>query len=1312
MAPDVSEGSAIEELKRLLPRCLLPDQVRLGSRLARALDSLRRGQARSIPIQRWIESARASVEWRGHRERLVETVSYPAELPITTRREEIVAALRQHRVVVVAGETGSGKTTQLPKMCLEAGLGIRARSGCTQPRRVAARATARRLAEELHVTYGREVGSKIRFNDRVRPETGIKVMTDGILLAEAQADPLLTEYEMLMVDEAHERSLNIDMLLGHLRNLLTRRDDLKALVTSATIDTARFAEAFGGAPVIEVSGRMFPVEVRYRPPAVPDEDEEHEGETYLDAAVAATEEVLQESSAGDVLVFMPTERDIRETQDRLARVLGDAVELVPLFGRLSGAEQDAVFQPGPRRRVVVATNLAETSLTVPRIRYVIDTGLARISRYNPGTRCRRLPVEPIARSSADQRKGRCGRVAEGICVRVYAEADYLARPAYGDPEIQRCNLADVILRLKAAGLGEVETFPFLDPPPAAAIRGAYALLQELGALDDERRLTDLGRDLARLPVDPAIGRMLWEARHEHAVPEVLIVAAGLSIQDPRERPLDRRDLAELAHRRFTDRASDFVTLLNIWNAYHDTWESLKTQSQLRKFCREHFLSFLRMREWVDLHAQLEEAMADLGAVPSGGGPADYASVHRSLLAGLVGHVAQRKERNLYRLAGERQVHLFPGSGLFLKSELKPRSRKPPSPDTPPVRSEQPGWLVTGEIVETTRTYARTAARIEPEWVLQVAPHLVRQVHLHPRWDAAGQRVIATERDLLRGLVLREQTIGWVRVDPVAATGMFIREALVAGGLTKSHRFLAHNAGLLQKIELWQTRLRQRVVPDLEEAMVQFYTQRLQAVGSAPDLERALKTSGPEFLCATAADLLGDHAEAFQRGGLPDAVLLGAETVPVRYAYAPGEAHDGVTYRLETRLAEVLDPRQLDWAVPALREERVLHLLRSLPKSLRRPLMPLEAAAKRLLAETDATRPGFIAALSRAVREHFSVDIPPELWPVAALPPHLQPRFEVIGRGGVTLAAGRDLSALMEALRQQGRDRVHPAWAAAARALERHKLHEWSIGNPPAEIVVGEIAGFPCKAYPGLHHHEGNVNLRLFRDSEHAQAATAEGAPRLAQNLLQPELRGLQQDLRGLRRLAILYASLGTVEELLDTAWEHLRARLFPRVAWAELREAAFRDYVELARQSIPGAAVALADRLERVLQRRQEAWLHPRPLPAMRAEIDALAPRRLLALTSWDRLAELPRYLQALIVRAERAAANPAKDREKQALVQPYLDALRRLGEAVKGDRPRWERYQRFRWLLEEFKVSVFAQELGTAERVSAKKLDELLAAG
>jgi len=1169
----VSEGSAIEELKRLLPRCLLPDQVRLGARLARALEGLRHGRTGLVPLDRWVSQARASVELRQLRGRLVEQVRYPAELPIVARRDEIVSAVRAHPVVVVAGETGSGKTTQLPKMCLEAGLGSRARIGCTQPRRVAALATARRLAEELQVTYGREVGSKIRFNDRVRPETGIKVMTDGILLAEVQGDPLLTEYELLVVDEAHERSLNIDFLLGHLRNLLTRRDDLKVVITSATIDTARFAEAFGGAPVIEVSGRMFPVEVRYRPPAVPDEDEEHDGETFVDAAVAATEDVLLESNAGDVLVFMPGERDIRETCDRLARLLGEGIDLLPLFGRLSGAEQDAVFHPGPRRRVVVATNIAETSLTVPRIRYVIDTGLARISRYHPGTRCRRLPVEPIARSSADQRQGRCGRVAEGICVRVYAEADYLARPAYGDPEIRRCNLADVILRLKAARLGEVETFPFLDPPPAAAIRGAYALLQELGALDEERQLTELGRDLARLPVDPTIGRMLWEARRERALPEVLIVAAGLSIQDPRERPIERRDLAESAHRRFTDGESDFVTLLNIWNAYHDTWESLKTQSQLRKFCREHFLSFLRMREWVDLHGQLEQAMAELGPMPPNPPPADYAAVHRSLLAGLVGHVAQRKERNVYRLAGDREVHVFPGSGLFAKSEPKPKTkpREMPVTDRPRSKANQPEWLVTGEIVETTRAYARTAARMDPAWVMQVAPHLVRKVHLRPRWDAAGQRVIATERDLLRGLVLREQTVGWVRIDPVAATEMFIREALLGGGLIKPAHFLEHNRALIQKIELWQTRLRQRVVPDLEEALFQFYAQRLHAVGSVSDLDRALKVSGQkDFLCATAADLLGDHSAAFETGGLPDVVRLGAETVPVRYAYAPGEAHDGVTYRLEVRLAEVVDPRQLEWAVPALREERVLQLLRSLPKSLRRPLMPLEATAQRLLAELDPTRPDFVEALRRLVRTQFGLDIPQETWSADTLPPHLQPRFEVVGRGGETLGAGRDLPVLVRQLRDEGHQRADPVWAGAAQTWERYDLQDWSIGDLPAELVVGEVGGFPVKAFPGLHPHESKVHLRLFRRAEDAQAATALGGPQLAERLLQPEIRGLQHDLRGLRRLGVLYASVGPIEELLDTAWEHLRARLFPRVSWPELKEAAFRAYVDRARQTVPG----------------------------------------------------------------------------------------------------------------------------------------------
>ena len=696
-----------------------------------------------MPFSRWLAEARASIKLRDARRSILQFLDYPEALPITAARDQIVDAIRKHPVVVVAGETGSGKTTQLPKMCLEAGLGMRARIGCTQPRRLAAQSISRRLAEELQVNWGREVGCKVRFDDQTSPETSVKLMTDGMLLAEIQSDPLLTDYEAVIVDEAHERSLNIDFLLGYLRQLLEKRNDLKVVITSATIDTARFSAAFGNAPVIEVSGRMFPVEVRYRPQ---DEFSEEAGDvTYVEAAADAVGQLLVESGGGDLLVFMPSERDIRETCDLLESRYEGGLDIVPLFGRLGGAEQHRIFSPGPRRRVVVATNIAETSLTVPRIRFVIDTGLARVSRYNAGARSKRLPIEPVSQSAANQRKGRCGRLADGICVRLYSEADFLERRPYTEPEIQRCNLADVILRMKAFQLGEIETFPFLDPPSPGAIENAYGLLQELGALDDNRALTRLGAQLARLPVDPTVGRMILEASEEGALNEVLVIAAGLSIQDPRERPFELKDAAEAAHRRFQHPDSDFLTLLNMWAAFHDTWESLKTQGQLRKFCKSHFLSYTRMREWVDLHAQLEESIENLGGFVFNAKPATADAMHRSILTGLCGQIARREERNLYKAAGGRQAMVFPGSGLFEKNTVVPKAvRKQAAAAPGPEKKQQPAWMVAGEIVETSRCFLRTVAGIDPEWVIELAPHMCRTAVQEPLWDPEAGNVLAWE----------------------------------------------------------------------------------------------------------------------------------------------------------------------------------------------------------------------------------------------------------------------------------------------------------------------------------------------------------------------------------------------------------------------------------------------------------------------------------------------------------------------------------------------------------------------------------------
>jgi ATP-dependent helicase HrpA len=1302
MSAGAYESERIGELRELIPQCLLPDQVRLGSRLVSLLRD-RHGRHPSRPLlERWLGQARRSVTARAARAAVVARVQYPEGLPIVAHRHELVAAIRRHPVIIVAGETGSGKTTQLPKFCLEAGLGARARIGCTQPRRVAALSIARRLAEELDVTLGRHISAKIRFSDNTKSESTIKVMTDGILLAEVQGDPFLAEYEAVILDEAHERSLNLDFLMGHLKHLLEKRDDLRLIITSATIDTERFSAAFARAPVFQVSGRLYPVEVRYQPI---DEVAQETGETtYVDAAVEAVRQLLSGSAPGDILVFMPSERDIQETCARLEPRGSEGWEIVPLFGRLSGGDQQRVFEPTARRRVVVATNIAETSLTVPRIGYVVDTGLARISRYQAGTRCRRLPIEPISRSSANQRKGRCGRVSNGVCIRLYSESDYEARPPFTPPEIERCNLAEVVLRLKAWPMGEVEDFPFIDPPPAAALRGAYQLLKELGALDDELRLTPLGRDLARIPVDPSIGRMLIEAHHENALSEVLVIAAGMSIQDPRELPLDQRDTARAAHHRFEDRRSDFLSLLNIWNQYHDTWESLSTQSQMRRFCRTHFLSYLRMREWRDVHAQLSDVLTDMGGFELNRHPADYATIHRSILTGLWGHIGQRTGRNEYRMASGRAVGLFPGSALFDAAPRRPRGSVS---ETAEPKVPRPDWIVAGETVETSRSFARTVAGIEPDWVIELAPHLCRQEYLNPRWNPAVGMVQATERVTLAGLILRERSVPFSKVDPAEAARLFIEWVLVSEDLEPRLPFLDHNHRLRQKIEIWQTRLPHRLVADLDDAFARFYRSRLDLISSVADLNRWLKHKGGErALHAEPADILGEHAARFETDEYPDTVPVGDQSVPVSYAYAPGEDHDGVTLKLSVPLASVADPEHLEWAVPALRAERVGQLLRLLPKSVRRSLMPLPATARAIV---EAIRPdcaSFLREMSEFVRRQHGIDIPLSTWAVGALPPHLRPRFEIVGSDPRSAAlVGRDLPALVKGLPSVVSQAQTAVWQQATQKWERYDLKAWDFGNVPESYPVGEVAGLPVLGYPGLQYEQGEVHLRLFRDKPEAGRATREGWPRLAERVLDRELAWVQKDLRGLSGVKVLYVTLGSGQELITTAWENVRRHLLPPRVGGGLVAAEFELYVAQARQRLPGLTQALIEQVTLILQKRQEALLHPRPFRTMKQEIDDLVPPRFLDHVPFQRLSHVPRYLRALMIRAERAALNPTKDLEKWRQVEPFARSLAEGSAAAAGNLDALETWAEFRWLVEEFKVSCFAQELGTAVPVSSKRL-------
>ena len=1215
---------------------------------------------------------------------------YPEELPVSARCQEILEAIQAHQVVVVAGETGSGKTTQLPKICLEAGLAEYGRIGCTQPRRVAAMSVSRRVAEELGASWGREVGCKMRFNDDTSRQTRIKFMTDGILLAEVQSDPLLRAYSALIIDEAHERSLNIDFLLGYLQELLRRRPELKLIITSATIDTEAFSKAFGNAPVIEVSGRLFPVEMRYQP---------SEQEEPVEAAARAVEDALLESEQGDLLVFMPTERDIRETRELLESSVGGMAEVLGLYGRMPAAEQQRLFTPGTRRRVIVATNVAETSLTLPRIRYVIDSGLARISRYNPRTRTKRLPVEAISQSSANQRAGRAGRVQDGICIRLYSEEDFQKRPRFTQPEIQRANLAEVILRMKAFRLGDIERFPFIDPPQQAAVRGGYQLLHELAAMDEEHRLTPLGHELARLPVDPTLGRMLLQARHENALPEMLVIAAGLSVPDPRERPEEAREAAAAAQSGFADATSDFLSLLNLWNASPNP-ENRSSGNALRRFCKAHYLSLSRMREWRDIHGQLAEAVGWSGrAQPAASGEA----LHRSILSGLLGHLAKRKERNVYVASGNREVTLFPGSHLYERKEKVRKSGKPQP------RSSQPEWIMAGEIVQTSMLFARTAAGIDPAWAVELGQHLCKCRYTEPHWSAKAGRVLVSERVLMHGLELRRRWVDYGPINPAEATELFIRGALVAAEARIALRFFEHNRRVVEKIESALTRVRSRRAHDLDEALYQFYAERIEGVSSVHDLNRFVKARlamEPDFLCATEADLIGGEEAVYDRGLFPDHVAIGNSVLPISYAYSPGEERDGVTLQVPLAVADQLSSGQIQWMVPGIREELISVLLRALPKSIRRTLMPLEPKVPEIARAFEPARGDFLVALADFLTRTYGERIRAEDWPPNSLPAHLQPRIEVIDGQRKTIAASRDLAAI-QARAEISEDRS-AAWTKACQQWEQRALTRWSIGDLPESVLVERSGVTEIFGCPGLALRDGEVDLRLFRKAEEAIAESKAGVRRLAELILARDVAWLRKELSALgkERAPQVRQGLAALDQLnvkreelssevlQESAYCHLLTQLF--ALDFPLTEARFLAMLEKARRELPSVTYKLCQQTKQILALRGELLALPKPYPELAQDVQRLAPADFLSITPPERLADLPRYLKAVHIRAERARLNPAKDAEKAKHLLPFKEWRSRVAP---------QQSENFRWMLEEFRVSLFAQELGTKEPVSVQRL-------
>ena len=1377
-------------------------------------------------------------------------LDFPPELPISARAEEIVATIQEHQVVVLAGETGSGKTTQIPKMCLAAGRGTKGQIACTQPRRVAATSISRRVAEELGVAWGREVGCKIRFDDRTSRETLIKFLTDGMLLAEVQSDPLLRNYDTIIIDEAHERSLNIDFLLGHLRQLRYRRPELKIVITSATIETEAFSKAFDGAPIIEVSGRTYPIETIYAPldgfgsDAASDDEPESRAEAlhYIDGAVEALERIVRESTSGDVLVFMPAERDIRETSELLDGRRLPNCEVVPLFGRLSNAEQQRVFAPSQRRKIVVATNIAETSLTIPGIRFVVDTGLARMSRYAPQSRTRRLPIEVISQASADQRKGRCGRVAEGVCIRLYSEKEFNERPRYTQPEIQRANLAEVILRMKAFGLGDIERFPFINMPAGKSIRAGYALLEELGAIENQRPeaggqksdvggrtpeirdqtadareerggsaaeaeaerlggdaspylrvLTPLGEELARLPVDPTVGRMILQARTEKAVREVLVIAAGLSVQDPRERPSDAREKADAAHRRFVHPDSDFLTLLNIWEAYHGEFETMG-QAKLRRFCREHYLSYIRMREWRDIHGQLLDALEQRkdfkftsvfdGATEGAGQPkreeasataergmrfgtASYRAIHRSILAGLLGNIAHRDDEDgSYRATHDRRVTIFPGSVLFAREE--PRKRGADSGPRSPQKkdSKSPRWIMAAEMMETARVYARTCARLDPAWALELGAHVLKVAHSEPFWNEDGGRVMVKRRARLYGLELESRAVSYGKIDPIHATEIFIREALVNDTVTWPLDFLAHNRRTRERIEDLLTRTRDSGYMNLDEAVYRFYAAQLlptegrtnvpggpaanavrrdaspyqgvSSVAELVDLTRERVDAEPRFLMMEPEDLRDPEELQVDAETYPDVLPVDNRVLSLSYAYRPGEDTDGVTLEVPEREAERLTLAALDWAVPGHLQAKVEHYLRVLPKEWRRAFVPLAETARSLaeqLAQRDrltGRREPLPEALVAQLRERFRVQIDPVWWADKPVPDHLRVRVRVLDDDGKEIAASRDLAELQTTLAQRKRElsanvaREDPdGWKRARAQWEKSDQTTWTFGDIPRRVNVSEQAGVPVIGWPGLRATAEGVQLRLFSNGEEALAATQRGLARMLELQLRYELAWLQKDLRGLRELGPLAVALAPVETLQEDAFQMIRRWICSseRVLGSHaprqpgpagpsgdtlVTAAGFASAVERAKADLRGLVPRLVDLLREILTLRQGLLTHAQPYAGAEEDVARLVYPPFLDKTSYGQLTHLPRYLKAMRVRADRWRQNPTKDAERARQIAPYMAALAKLPSAASGEMS--EAVQRFRWLLEEFRVSLFAQELGTSEPVSTVKLDRALA--
>ncbi|HHV6529282.1 TPA: ATP-dependent RNA helicase HrpA, partial [Haemophilus influenzae] len=1276
---------------------MLVDQRRLSARIRGIgkIKSQEAQQAVATEIQQQIEQARLRVEQR--KSAVQNPIVFPESLPVSQRKVEIQKLLSEHQVIVVAGETGSGKTTQLPKMCLELGFGNLGMIGHTQPRRIAARSVATRIAEELETELGDLVGYKVRFNDQISDDTQIKLMTDGILLAEIQNDRFLNQYSCLIIDEAHERSLNNDFILGYLKQLLPRRRDLKLIITSATIDVERFSKHFNNAPIIEVSGRTYPVEVRYRP--VVEEDDQDQLQGILNAV-----DELQAEGRGDILIFMNGEREIRDTAEALQKQNLKHTEILPLFARLSAQEQNKIFHPSGLNRIVLATNVAETSLTVPGIKYVIDPGTARISRYSYRTKVQRLPIEPISQASANQRKGRCGRVSEGVCIRLYSEEDFNSRPEFTDPEILRTNLASVILQMTALGLDDIEAFPFVDAPDKRHIQDGIKLLEELGAFEmvrtkagEKRLLTRVGRQLAQLPVDPRLAKMILSAVNFGCVYEMMIIVSALSIQDPRERPQEKQQASDEKHRRFTDKKSDFLAFLNLWRYLQEQQKAL-SKNQFRRQCQKDFLNYLRIREWQDIYHQIRLTVREMG-LPINSEKAEYQQIHTALLSGLLSHIGL-KEAEKQQYLGARNAHfaIFPNSVLFKK---------------------QPKWVMAAELVETSKLWGRMVAEIEPEWIEPLAEHLIKKSYSEPRWSKSRGAVIADEKVTLYGVpIVAARPVNYGAIDPTVSREIFIQSALVEGDWNTKHKFFKENQRLVREVEELEHKSRRRDILVDDRTLFEFYDQRIGTeVVSQKHFDtwwKKAQQKDPELLNFERSFLINDDAAQVSKLDFPNFWHQGNLKLKLTYQFEPGTDADGVTVYIPLPLLNQVEMTGFDWQIPGLREELVIALIKSLPKSYRRNFVPAPNYAQAFLSRAVPLEKPLLDTLIYELRRMTGVTVEAEHWNWEQIPSHLKMTFRVVDENGKKIAESMNLDELKFNLK----DRVQESISAVADdGIEQSGLHIWSFADLP-QCYEQKQRGFSVKAFPAIVDEKDAVGIKLFETEFEQSVAMQQGLRRLLLLNVPSPIKYLHEKLPNKAKLGLYFTPFGRVLDLIDDCIACAVDKLiadFGGFVWDEAGFEKLRDFV---RENLNEVTVDIAQKVEQILTLTYQ--LNQRlkgkmdftmafALSDIKSQLAGLVYQGFVQKSGYDRLPDLQRYLQAIDKRIDKLAQDVNRDRAAMLRVEQVQQAYQQLLAKLPKSKPISDEVAEIRYMIEELRVSLFAQQLGTKYQISDKRIANII---